>query len=96
VRWVRWARLHLATALDRLGADRVGGGRTGTGYRDYFADGQRRRCGRPAGCWPDAVSSSARRIEAAQQALRGVRDVLAALCRALGDLGISTELLTVL
>lgn len=90
VRWIRWSRVHVGDALDRLGT-----ARTGAGYRDYFrlpeghaVTGHLLGDDGLAG-WPD------RRAEAARQALCGVRDVLTVLVRALAELGVTTEPLTV-
>jgi hypothetical protein len=93
VRWVRWAQQHLGTAMDRLGD-----GRTWAGYRDYFSGSADEvvqvTTGRLLG--HDAVRGPAlRRVEAARQALAGVRDVLAVLAQALGDLDVSTDPLVI-
>jgi len=90
--WVCWAQQHLGAAMDRLGD-----GRTWAGYRDYFsgsADEVVQVSGRLLG--HDAVRGPAvRRAEAARQALAGVRDVLAVLAQALGDLEVSTDPLVI-
>jgi hypothetical protein len=91
VRWVRWAHLHVGTALDRLGD-----ARTPDGYRDYFATADEETVHATGRLLShDAVGGpTARRIEAARQALAGVRDVLSVLGQALGDLGVGTDPVT--
>lgn len=93
LRWVRWAQRHLGRSLDRLGDSR-----TRAGYGEYFTAAGAETAlatGRLLGHDHPADGSAVRRIEAARQALAGVRDVLAVLCQVLGELGVSTDPLIV-